>query len=380
MKKIGIISLYYHSENCGGVLQALALERVLRDKGFDAEQILYRRSRNTSRRLKLKKNGLGWFLRRMWERVQTELCDRLFCRKELRMRRRAFSGFKEKFIRDSRSVYTEDTIRNTLSCYDAFVCGSDQVWLPGSVDQVRLLGFVPEETLKFSYSASIAAEIPREKEALYREAIETLRGVSVRESGARDALRRITHREIQLTLDPTLLLSAQAWQEYAAGRLVPGRYILCYLLGNDRRVHRAVREFARKKGLPIVCVICAGKEHELSALGFGDKRMIAVGPAEFLALIRDAAYVFADSFHAVAFSVIFRKEFWAFHRKTYTAADDRIRSLLGLLHIEGRCLEEPEALREESDGTIAYEAVNERLREWTGLSHRYLDACLKEAG
>lgn len=163
MKKIGIISLYYHSENCGGVLQALALERVLRDKGFDAEQILYRRSRNTSRRLKLKKNGLGWFLRRMWERVQTELCDRLFCRKELRMRRRAFSGFKEKFIRDSRSVYTEDTIRDTLSCYDAFVCGSDQVWLPGSVDQVRLLGFVPEETLKFSYSASIAAEIPRER-------------------------------------------------------------------------------------------------------------------------------------------------------------------------------------------------------------------------
>ena len=43
-------------------------------------------------------------------------------------------------------------------------------------------------------------------------------------------------------------------------------------------------------------------------------------------------------------------------------------------------MEEPEALREESDGTIAYEAVNERLREWTGLSHRYLDACLKEAG
>jgi len=39
--KIGILTHYYGSNNYGGVLQAYALTKVLRDMGYDAEQICF---------------------------------------------------------------------------------------------------------------------------------------------------------------------------------------------------------------------------------------------------------------------------------------------------------------------------------------------------
>ena len=42
-KKIGVITLYYRSFNCGGLLQAYALIQVLKGLGAEAEQISYDR-------------------------------------------------------------------------------------------------------------------------------------------------------------------------------------------------------------------------------------------------------------------------------------------------------------------------------------------------
>ena len=38
-KRVGIITLYHNSQNYGGLLQAYALVKILKLKGYDAEQI-----------------------------------------------------------------------------------------------------------------------------------------------------------------------------------------------------------------------------------------------------------------------------------------------------------------------------------------------------
>ena len=372
MKTIGILSLYDRSQNCGGVLQALAMEQVLQRLGFGSEQLLYRRTHAPTLRGKSPQR----LIKRAAEKAGTALCRRSPSGRSLLAERQAhFSDFKSRYIRDSGIVYTADTIGQCRDRYDGFLCGSDQIWLPGSADPVRFLEFVPAGTPKFAYAVSIAAEIPSQREAEYRNAMNRLNHVSVRERGAQAQLSRLSGREIPMVLDPTLLLSREDWTPYAAPRPVPQPYILCYFLGGAAAPRRAARAFARSKGLPLVSLPFSGQELRPGELRFGDTAL-AAGPGEFLALIRDAAYVLTDSFHATALSLLFEKEFWAFRRSGYTAADDRVPSLLHLAGLEGRCL--AGSALPACDASISYPAVRDRLEQARRASLDYLALCLKE--
>ena len=46
-----------------------------------------------------------------------------------------------------------------------------------------------------------------------------------------------------------------------------------------------------------------------------DSFLYTIGPAEFLYMIQNAVYILTDSFHALAFSIKFNKEFYVFDRK-----------------------------------------------------------------
>lgn len=48
--------------------------------------------------------------------------------------------------------------------------------------------------------------------------------------------------------------------------------------------------------------------------GFGDYTPFDIGPAEFVNLIRNAKYVFTDSFHGSVFSMLYKKQFSIFNR------------------------------------------------------------------
>ena len=60
------------------------------------------------------------------------------------------------------------------------------------------------------------------------------------------------------------------------------------------------------------------------------------GPIELLSLINNAEYVLTTSFHAVAFSLILEKQFYAIK----TAFSNRIENILRCMNIENRLLED----------------------------------------
>ena len=69
-----------------------------------------------------------------------------------------------------------------------------------------------------------------------------------------------------------------------------------------------------------------------------------VGPKEFVALIHHAEYVFTDSFHAMAFSTIFEKEFYVFDRYKMSDSESmnfRIADFLKLFGMEWRRVSNP---------------------------------------
>lgn len=329
-EKVGILSLYRGSYNYGGVLQAYALTRAVEQYGFDAEQILYRKEKSTSYRIRaLMKKSPGHLLLRLGQSAQTKLCDRI-CRvdRSLALRKKAFQAFKEAHIRDSGTVYTQYTIPQTLNRYDCFISGSDQVWNSNVVDDAYFLNFVPDGTRKFSYAASIAGPIPKAQYPQYRHAMVHLDAVSVREDNAVAQLRDIADEHVEWVLDPVLLLSRQEWESVAAGETPEKPYLLCYFLGNDRAYRDLATQYARKNGLQIVTLPYTGNVHSIQDHHFGDEQLYDVGPDRFLALIRNANCVLTDSFHAVAFCHIFQKNFWALRRTAQHSSEGRVESLL----------------------------------------------------
>lgn len=187
---------------------------------------------------------------------------------------------------------------------DCFVAGSDQIWNPEFAGfPYQFLTFAPRNK-RFSFAASIGVEhIPAEKEGKYRQYIQNMKYLSVREQRAVEIVKELTGRDADLTLDPTLLLEPEKWQEAVKKpdiALEP-QYICTYFLGETPE---AVLRFAREKGL---------KVYPLNTKEAPE--LFTLGPDEFLYMIRNAAYVLTDSFHAVAFSIKFHREFYVFDRK-----------------------------------------------------------------
>ena len=82
---------------------------------------------------------------------------------------------------------------------------------------------------------------------------------------------------------------------------------------------------------------------------FGDIRLYRVSPPEFISLIKNADYVFTDSFHASVFSELYEKNFFAFRRGNAPGMETRLESLTKLFGNEERFRSEeklsPEALQ-----------------------------------
>ena len=103
-------------------------------------------------------------------------------------------------------------------------------------------------------------------------------------------------------LDPTLLVDRESWHELAGKRRINGKYIFCYMLGDDRNQRKQIKEFAKKNGLKLVTlphiVNSSAFQFKTQDWHFGDVQLYDVGIPEFLSLIQHAEIVVTDSFHA----------------------------------------------------------------------------------
>ena len=96
------------------------------------------------------------------------------------------------------------------------------------------------------------------------------------------------------------------------------------------------KRLARETGLAAIVII-----KNLRDVFSGFKTRFDAGPQDFLGLISNAEYVVTDSFHAVSFSLIYHRKFWAFSH-TESAGErgswTRIPNLLNIAGLQNRIL------------------------------------------
>lgn len=227
-------------------------------------------------------------------------------RKEIILRS-AFSEFNSVYVNMSEQINNDSLLLNQNNVCDYYICGSDQIWNPyweGSIPFYYGTHFPTDKVL--AYAASFGVErLPESCVEFTKEHLLRIPKISCRENSGCALVKQIVGIDAPVVLDPVFLLSKLEWCEklqLKEKKVKP--YILKYFLeGETREAHRFAAQLAKKCGLEIKSV--ALNTHESS---------IYCGPKEFTELILNADFVCTNSFHALAFSLIFHKKVKVFGR------------------------------------------------------------------
>lgn len=319
-KKVGILTYYYNNINFGGQLQAYALQHVLENLNCYAEQICYSSDNNTQFYELNIMQKIIHFLTNPIEVFQNRLIKPEIMKK-MEMRKQKFVEFQNQ-IPHSTEVYKDDTISGVSSRYDVFICGSDQIWKDWGMNCEQekrnyVLGFLNGNEKCFSYAASLGSNfIDKNQSRILSEELPKLQAISVREKEAVPLIQPFTEKQIEVVLDPVLLLSSEEWEACSNAHEITGEYIFCYFIGEKKEHRRMAKRISRKMNCKLVTIphVVYGRFNP-NDYRFGDYQDYSSGPAEFIRLIRDAKMVLTDSFHAMVFSTIFHKPFYVFYRE-----------------------------------------------------------------
>jgi len=328
--KVGIITIHY-GINYGSALQAYALSKFLNENGFDAEVINFipKRYRITPYFFSARRNH---FLRIL---LIIARAPRLF------LRRKVFSDFLKKNIPLSKLYKTAVELYNENFKYDVFITGSDQVWnkdYNGETQDIYYLKFVSRDTVKISCSASFGkSDITEQKELIeINEALKGFKAISVREDTGLKILYKAGIKDAVHILDPTFLYNINSWNKQFTfkRRLIKEPYILIYALdGEEEKLINYSKLIARKKGYKIVLISIESRKRNRNKV---DYFFYNKSPEYFIELFCKADYIVTNSFHGVAFSINFEKQFIAVSRKDYNS---RLESLLNMFDLNHRLID-----------------------------------------
>ena len=316
MKKVGIVTHYYKSTNYGGVLQSYALVKYLNDNKINAKQICYRKAQFTLKKL------FANFVKKVFIILTHPIYSIVNFKKSIK-----FAKFR-RFIPHYKICVTDSTVKNYYIDVDALITGSDQVWNPQIINHVYCLEFPLIDCIKLSYAASVASNfIPENKIAYFRN-LNNLDYVSVREKSSLRLLKNIINKDLCICCDPVFLIGKQEWENMIKLNIIRKKYIFCYFIGNNDMGRLAANYISKYKNYAIVYVgnvNCYNKNDKLFLKGLNKS---SASPTEFLSLLHDANLILTDSFHAVAFSIIFEKRFICFQRDNNLFMESRIVDLL----------------------------------------------------
>lgn len=380
MAKIGILtSTPSFSDNYGAILQGYALQYALKRMGHKGADIVYRGSSEKptdAKKASPLQRFRGIFLT---DETWSHKIGVITSKKGRAIRAEYFQAFAQNHLAiDHPEGVDYEGLKMLVSQYDAFICGSDQVWNPrahgGVNDPGYFLQFSAGAKRTISYAPSFGVEeIPPACQENIAEFVANIDYVSVREDSGAAILKRYAGLEAPVVVDPTLLLAAKEWDELARRpEWLPEKYIACYKFGERSEYDEIIKKTAAKMGAEVVNIP--------AAIDPIFKTRYDVGPSEFLSIIKNADLVCADSFHATVFSLLYSRPCVIFPRDrpgSTKSMNSRMVGLLNRLGIEGAYADDPSAWEKALNFEIDYEDVFKRLAPWKTMSLDYLSESLK---
>jgi len=324
MKNIGILS-FHRAINYGGVLQVYALQQTVFKINKNCEVIDYRSP--YIEKLYYKSPLLNY-------KGIKRIIYVLLKNGPLKFNTKVFQGFVSRHIIVSENIYKVNDLSLSISNYDVFITGSDQVWSYdcAGFDKNYFLDFVPDIEKKYSYAASFGSgTIPDNYTEKYRNYLKNYNQISVREESGKKYIENRLHLEARTHLDPTLLLTLDEWKRIAQKPKVLNKvekFILIYMISPSKKLINYAKSYALNNNLKIVYI----NDNLYKAKGVINAKKLT--PEEFIYLFQKANYVLTNSFHGIVFSLNFNKSFLVELLKTNKKINARITDVLSLFELD----------------------------------------------
>lgn len=372
MKKVGILTLYTNNYNYGGVLQSYALCKTINDMGNECKVVEYSGKRNVvynSLRDRIKQYNLSEISHKIKNIIVEKTCGSkiepiVIARKEM------FDKFCDENIPHTKK-YTDSNIFELNKKFDYFVSGSDQVWNPNCALGIFLQDFVDDSNKKVSYAASISRNsLSNHEKSIMIPLIKDFKSISVREITGKKLLEECGVENVSAVIDPTMLLTADKWAKVVDNSVEKEPYAFCYFFSDSKEYREKINDFCKKKGLKLLFIPYAKQKYSTNDSNGKGTPINEAGPSQFLGLMKNAEYIFTDSFHGLVFSILFNKKFMVFERdnnSTSTSKNSRIYDLLRLFSLEKRLIRNKIDFEDIIDENINFEKIesilnNERKR------------------
>lgn len=381
--KIGILT-FHGADNFGCVLQCMALQNAMESLIPEAhvEIINYVMPNLVEKKLFMSREQYRDVKKRLGKKAaRKRILENLRTLSGRAARIRKFKKFRNSRLHISGEVFSRADVLGTFG-YDVFVVGSDQVFnraLIKGKEDIFFLGKAPAGAKKISYAASTGhSTFEEDEKAWFQKYLGGLDAVSIREKSARAAIQELVNKNVNVCLDPTMLLSAEYWRtlERKPKSIAKQKYVFMYGLGypfckeQENEACKLARMIAEQTGLIVI--------HNY----FGDYRKrfdknathcYYQGPQEFLWLVDHAEYVINCSYHGTVFSVIFEKPFYTYSTGGNSA---RMKDLVSTLGIEERYLEKPVS-QQEINWDIDWEMIRTNWKKERENSLNYLKEAIE---
>lgn len=351
MKTIGIVSynIYCNFTNYGSALQSWALNQVIGRLGYRPVLMDYCPD------VLQDADPLDPF-KKMWDKdaESRRMCE--LTMPAIRENYKKFDRFYTARFNRSKGIYISDNFGECVERegLDGFACGSDTIFC---IDEFKGFddGYYANYPCMKGRSIAYAASFGDSHftEADYRtlnDRLANFKAIALRENEMLDYVKSHTTVPVARVVDPTLLLTADDYNKISADKAPQAPYLLLYARRYNPKMEAFAVKYAREHGLRVVEISLRATNAEL-----GHEMRYDAGVEEFLALVRDAAFVVTNSFHGLIFAVQYSRPLATFSREQ---GDSKINEVLELLGLKRRLMVDG---LENIGGDIDYSSVHDRI-------------------
>ena len=375
--------------NYGGLLQAYALQQILKGMGHDVvtDRLgVVRKLPLWNRALRFLYHAVQFCILKNYRYYPYRYLFVSFDKES--KAKRSISINTDRFVNthiDTIDLLTRsnESVIDAVRQFDAIVVGSDQVWRATMSDiPTYFLSFTKAINVKrIAYAASFGTddlnEYSKMDMKIASESIKLFDAVSVREKSGVHLCRDYFKMDAVHVLDPTMLLSKDDYLKLIEEEDKPcsENILLTYVLDRTQEKNDIIQRVG--EALHLTSCENGAVKYFSNVVESNVSECIYPSVSRWVAGFRDAQFVVTDSFHGTVFSIIFNKPFVAILNSK--RGSSRFISLLSVLGLENRLISTTNDLLEEHLKTIDYTEVNKILNDWRYLSISFMERHLKEA-
>lgn len=302
--KVGILTFHY-GYNFGGVLQAYALQQYLASLNYRVEIINYvPKDYNITLFYGISK-------REPFKAIKKMIAHTLHQQDSII----SYDNFRSSFLYLTEKINTIEGLTKICQQYNVIIVGSDQIWNPSQHNKkVYFLDFnLPIKTKRVSYAPCCTVNvIADENRTNLEKALRKFDCLSVRNITTYEFVYDLIGKKNPVVLDPTFLWDFKELIEEKKNNL---KYILVYIIGNEleKKSNIAISKLKEMYGNIPVYAIVIGATAGVISVKWVDKVIYDASPKNWLNYIKNAEFLFTDSFHGVIFAMKFRVKFTAYY-------------------------------------------------------------------